>query len=322
MLPVNSNDIDNILLARRNQAKNEAKERKERVYHEAPELKEMDDELQLLRIEKFRNIRLNDCKNIAATEDKLNSLKREITRKLEKMGYPCDYLEVKYRCAKCSDTGYVNSKRCECADMLIYDLMYRNASLEGAANQNFENFDLSVFKGDDEISIKQYTDMEKLLNFSKKYAESFSVGKSKNLIFMGPTGTGKTFLSNCIAGKVLKNRHSVMAVSSYSLVDALKNAAFNGSGELKRFNEVELLVIDELGMEQMLNNVTVEMLFMVINERYRKGYPVIINTNLTPQQMTERYTERITSRLFDKDKSKVLGFEGHDVRLKSTRKQY
>ena len=321
MLPVNSNDIDNILLARRNKARAEAQQRAEKLYKEIPELQSLDEELRSLRIEKFRNMRLRNDHLTAQTEEKLRRVKESISAMLTSAGYQNDYLEIKYECPKCSDTGYINTKRCECADMLVYDLMYRNASLEGAVNQSFESFDLSVFEGDDETSIKQYNTMKKVYKYCETYADNFTVGKSKNLIFAGPTGTGKTFLSNCVAGRVLKKRHSVIAVSAYSLVEVLRNAAFNGSAELKRFNEAELLVIDELGMEQMLNNVTVEMLFMVINERYRKGYPVIVNTNLTTQQMTDRYTERITSRLFDKEKSVVFGFEGHDVRLKPARKR-
>jgi len=320
MLPININDIDNILLNKRNRAKAEAERRKNGLFQECPELKRLDDELRALRIEKLRNIRFNNHERSAYVERKLSEARKAQEDLLDSLGYPRDYLEIKYECSKCNDTGYVASKRCECADALVYDIMYRSASLEGAAQQCFENFNLSVFAGEDDVSVKQYAMMEKIYSYCVKYAESFSTNKSKNLIFMGPTGTGKTFLSNCIAGRVLKNRHSVMAISSYALVETLKNASFNGTGELKRFCDVELLVIDELGMEQMLNNVTVEMLFMVINERYRKGYPIIVNTNLTPSQMTNRYTERITSRLFDKEKSTVLGFEGHDVRMKSIKK--
>ena len=67
-------------------------------------------------------------------------------------------------------------------------------------------------------------------------------------------------------------------------------------------------------MEQMMSNVTIELLFMVVNERYRKVLPCIITTNLLPEQLTQRYTERITSRLFDRSRSSVLRFEGNDVR--------
>ena len=137
----------------------------------------------------------------------------------------------------------------------------------------------------------------------------------------GPQAPAKPFLANCIAAEVLRRGFSVLAVSSYALCEAFRNAAFNNGGELARLCRVDLLVIDELGMEPMLNNITVEMLFTVINERMRSGLPCIVTTNLTPSQLKARYTERITSRLFDRAGSRVLRFEGNDVRLQPQRVQ-
>ncbi len=314
MLPNGINDVDNILLQRRTEAVQDANKRKEKLFAENPIIAEYYGELVSLRVERLSAMRLkSDCGNI---DNQISDTKNKIEIWLKENGYPQDHLEPQYKCKICNDTGYVNAKRCVCAEKMVFELMYRNASLFGADQQNFENFDLSVFEGEDEISKKQYADIKKIHAFCVKYADKFAIG-SPNLIFTGNTGTGKTYLSNCIAGRVLQNGHSVLAISAYELVEELRNASFNGSGELKKFQNVQLLVIDELGMEQMLNNITVELLFMVINERCRRGLPIIINTNLTPQQMTQRYTERITSRLFDKDKSVVLKFEGHDIRLKN-----
>ena len=89
-------------------------------------------------------MRLHNDNLTAQTEEKLRRVKESISAMLTSAGYQNDYLEIKYECPKCSDTGYINTKRCECADMLVYDLMYRNASLEGAVNQSFESFDLKI----------------------------------------------------------------------------------------------------------------------------------------------------------------------------------
>ena len=312
MIP-NIRDIDNILQQRRSKALADAEARKQRLFFEHPVVKDLDEKLRSLRIDRLRAMRNKyDCSQIDAN---IENVKNKIDKYLTENGIEEDCLLPKFECSKCNDTGYVNAARCSCADKLIFECMYNDASLFGAQEQCFENFDLSVFEGEDEISQKQYADMKKIYAYCFKYAQGFS-DDSPNLIFTGMTGTGKTFLSNCIAGTVLKKGHSVLAVSAYALVDMLRSASFNGTAELKRFYNVDLLVIDELGMEQIFSNITIEMLFMVINERYRRSLPIIINTNLTPQQMTQRYTERITSRLFDKEKSVVLKFDGHDIRLK------
>jgi DNA replication protein DnaC len=314
MLSVNINDVDNILFKRRSKALSEARIRKEELFKNNPHLEQLDQKIRLLLVQRIRAMR--NAQSYEIIDENLLQARKEFSVELEKLEIDANYLEPQYECSMCNDTGYIGSQRCTCASQLIFDILYREASID-SADQSFESFDLSVFDGNDETSKKQRAEMEKIHNFSVRYAEKFDVKKSSNLIFIGQTGTGKTFLSNCIARSILKKGHSVLVLSSYLLIEMLKNAVFSGSSALKKLTEVELLVIDELGMEQMLNNVTIEMLFMVINERYRKGLPIIVNSNLLPDQMEQRYTERITSRLFDKANSTVLLFQGHDIRLKN-----
>ena len=86
---------------------------------------------------------------------------------------------------------------------------------------------------------------------------------------------------------------------------------------MERLYSVDLLLIDELGMEPMLNNVTIESLFAVINERLRRRKAILITTNLTPNDIKARYTERISSRLLDKSSSQVYRLTGVDLRKDS-----
>lgn len=64
----------------------------------------------------------------------------------------------------------------------------------------------------------------------------------------------------------------------------------------------------------MLNNVTIESLFAVINERLRRRKAILITTNLTPGDIKTRYTERIASRLLDKSACQVYRLTGVDLR--------
>ena len=61
----------------------------------------------------------------------------------------------------------------------------------------------------------------------------------------------------------------------------------------------EVLMIDDLGSEPLMQNVTVEQLFNLLNERQNKGLSTVISTNLEMSKFRERYTERIASRLRD-----------------------
>jgi DNA replication protein DnaC len=73
-------------------------------------------------------------------------------------------------------------------------------------------------------------------------------------------------------------------------------------------------MIDDLGTEPLMQSVTVEQLFNLLNERQNRGLSTIISTNLDMTRFRERYTERIASRLTDVRNCMVLTLTGKDVR--------
>ena len=121
---------------------------------------------------------------------------------------------------------------------------------------------------------------------------------------MGKTGTGKTFLASCVADALVKKDKSVMFVSAFDLnVRLLKHHTSFDNERLSHIEpliDCDMLVIDDLGSESIYKNVTVELFYHVINERYNRGKSTLITTNLTLDEMTSRYGERTCSRLFDK----------------------
>ena len=78
--------------------------------------------------------------------------------------------------------------------------------------------------------------------------------------------------------------------------------------------DIPVLMLDDLGSEPLMQNITVEQLFHLINERQRKGLSTVISTNLTLPELKERYTERIVSRLNDPGNCEVIILEGRDLR--------
>ena len=75
-----------------------------------------------------------------------------------------------------------------------------------------------------------------------------------------------------------------------------------------------MLMLDDLGSEPLMQNITVEQLFHLVNERQRRGLSTVISTNLTLPELKDRYTERIVSRLNDPKNCQIIVLEGRDLR--------
>ena len=117
---------------------------------------------------------------------------------------------------------------------------------------------------------------------------------------------------------MLERGMSVMAVTAFAANDRfLKyHTTFdeNKSAYLDTMLDCALLVIDDLGTESILKNVTLEYLYQLVNERNTRGKLTLITTNLFPDNILSRYGERIYSRLFDKSLSFTAYLTGKDIR--------
>jgi DNA replication protein DnaC len=87
-----------------------------------------------------------------------------------------------------------------------------------------------------------------------------------------------------------------------------------GRDYLENIYGCDLLVIDDLGTENIFKNVTVEYLLSLISERMFSGAHTLITTNLDGVQLMSRYGERLYSRLTDKRKTYIFQFTGKNLR--------
>ena len=85
--------------------------------------------------------------------------------------------------------------------------------------------------------------------------------------------------------------------------------------DLSPLTDCDLLVIDDLGTEQIYKNVTLEYLLSTISERILAQKHTIITTNLTPEELLDRYGDRLYSRLMDKRIGRAIKFPDTDFRL-------
>lgn len=240
---------------------------------------------------------------------------REIERLLVENGYPANYLEPRFTCARCSDTGYVDSAPCDCLKELEahYNVEAFNET-SYIALTDFDSFKLSYYK--DEARVR----MEQIVRFCRDYAETFAP-HAPSVLMMGGVGLGKTHLSLAIASEVMKKGYSVLYVSAPELFRKLQNEYYGKSGNTDTMDvliRAHLVIIDDLGAE-LDNQFNTASFYNVLNARQNLDRPLIINTNLTLKEIEQRYAQRTLSRL---SVYPCLKFAGTDVRQQKLREQY
>ena len=251
------------------------------------------------------------------TKKGVEKLQKQIGEHLVALGLPKDEFSMRYRCKTCGDTGFVGEfgrETCECYKKRRTQMMRKDANLTGAKSQTFETFDASVFPEG-----KQRSDAENAKKLCEKYANGVVKDGKLNLLMTGASGLGKTFLLNCVADRAIKLGVPVMAMTAFNMLSAMREYHFGQVGEestLMQLIDCELLLIDDLGTEPMLRNITVEYLFMILNERIAAGLHTVVATNLSPAGLMERYNERVISRLMDRQNGEFIRLEGHDLRFR------
>ena len=153
----------------------------------------------------------------------------------------------------------------------------------------------------------------------KNYVKKFPDVKTKNLLFMGKSGSGKSHLAETVAGEIYDRGFVSIFVSASALCDMLHTDLFAAHGDKvgydRLFADCDLLVIDDLGTEKLMRSITVENLCQLISLRQSFARPTIVTTNLSQEEILERYDERIYSRLVEKRNSAGVLFPDENFRI-------
>lgn len=235
---------------------------------------------------------------------------------------PEDYLEPVYHCARCRDTGRVGEplhEWCACFQQRLVTLLCSDEGMAALQSENFDTFNIHLFPEEalPGMQVTQREYMRTLRALCEQYADDFPCNAQRNLLFCGASGLGKSFLMNCIAHRVLSRGFSVVRTTATKLMDGLRRYHYNGEGaeQVAQWTGAQLLLLDDLGAEPMIENVTIVYLLSVINERMVAQRHTVVSTNFAPSELMQAYTERMTSRLLDKKSTRMLRFAGRDVRL-------
>ena len=278
-------------------------ERYKEVTSLCPQYQTIEDEIISLSMQEAAKRIGNDSSDTNTDEfnERLQSLIKQKAVLLASIGKPSDYLDNIYTCKKCQDTGYINGTRCSCFKKKAIDLIYHDSNLKNiTANENFsfDWYDKTTI--DSATGLTPYNNIHKVFDVCQSFVKTFDTNFS-NLLLLGETGVGKTFLSNCIAKELLDSYHSVIYLTAIELFKCFENSDFSKGEDVEYqdvsyFIDCDLLIIDDLGTES-YNSYTISKLFYVINERILRRKSVIISTNLSMPQLENTYSERIFSRL-------------------------
>lgn len=304
----------------RRKNRHELEKRQDEIAEKIPQIAEIDSRISDAGIGAAK-AGVNGNKELAAalreeTED-LFTKKRNL---LIMNGYPADYLEMKYSCDDCRDTGYIGSEKCRCFKALETDLLYRRAGIyDMLKRESFDTFCYDYYSNTEVDPFTKKTPLENIddvVDICHNFIRDFDANHD-NLLFMGETGVGKTFLTNCIAGELLKRGHSVVYLSAKKFFDTLGDYYFHpdrvapGSFSPEEIKTCDLLIIDDLGTE-VSSSYTLSAFFECVNERLISARSTIISTNQSLEDLNTTYSERIFSRLVGN--YTIIKIFGDDIR--------
>lgn len=299
------------------------RELKRKIYSANPRLDEIDREINMAGVEATKRIIKNPEKKEEIKFDlneRLYELKTEKDMIYKELGITEEYFDSVYRCKKCKDTGMVGNEECSCFRQYLIHKAYGRALLnELSEHESFETFNIGFYSKTerDRLGVTPYENMKMIYGTCKRFAERFG-SEYKNLLLMGKTGLGKTFLCNSIAKQVLNNGYTVIYISAGRLFKTLSDEQFNRNEEEEYSSfyddvlTVDLLIIDDLGTEFSTTLVSSQF-FNIVNERMVNSRPTIISTNLTPDRLKEQYSDRVLSRMTDE--FEFLTLTGEDIRV-------
>lgn len=161
----------------------------------------------------------------------------------------------------------------------------------------------------------------RLFAAAKRFADSYTPETERGLMLAGTVGIGKTHLAVAI-GRALAERGFWCYWRNFAKVCTEIKASWKGVGS---YSEAMIkqplldkapLILDDLGAEmrdKTDQGWTTELVYEIVQTRYEAMLPTIITTNLTLEDIADRYTDRTASRLAEM--CEVVWVSAEDYRL-------
>ncbi len=251
------------------------------------------------------------------------ALNARLREQLRAMGRPADWLEPICECPDCKDTGYVGETlrtECHCLRARCNRLLAAEALPEDEDGPSFERFDLTLFPDEKTPGlggVSQRFIMDRAFSRCKAWAECWPEDRHATVLLTGKSGLGKTYLLRCMARLMAERGLRVQVLSAFRFMELARKCHM--AAEPEAFDELlasDVVMLDDIGSEPMMNNITVVYLYTLIDERQQAGRATVISTNLSLSELQKNYSERIASRLSDQRSSLVIELLGDDIRRK------
>ena len=282
------------------------------VYESIPEFQKLENAVASLAVAQGKKLLSGDEKALDALRKSLADLKAQKEQLLLDAGFSVNFLDPVFCCPDCQDTGYIGREKCHCFRQAEISLLYEQSGIQDLLKQNnFSLLSYEYYRGE-ALALFQNA-VKTCQSFIKNFNSDYH-----NLFFYGTVGTGKSFLSCCVAKELMDQGHSVIYFGATGLFDLLSNAAFHTKDREDRQNaysdlyRCDLLIIDDLGTE-LTNQFTSSQLFSLLNERHLGKKSTLISTNFTLAQLRDRYSDRIFSRITSN--FEVCRLAGEDIRM-------
>ncbi len=293
-------------------SRHEAEQKLAYVYAHIPGYRELADSVASVSVAQGKKLLAGDEDALEDLKDSLAELSGRKAQLLKDYGLPADYLEPVYECPDCKDTGYVDGGKCHCFRQSMITLLYEQSNIqEMLRTENFNALSYEYYTGDDLTRFQNA--VRTCQNFIKNFNSDYH-----NLFFYGTVGTGKSFLSGCVAKELIERGHSVIYFGATGLFDLLSKNSFDYKNreELRSayadLYQCDLLIVDDLGTE-LTNQFITSQLFALLNERHMGKKATIISTNLSLEELRNRYSDRIFSRITSN--YEVCKLSGQDIRM-------
>ena len=230
-MPLTNTQYDRIFRQyeeKQRQSRLEAERRRDYVYERLPRYRELEDETASLSVAQGKKLLAGDDAALSELRNKLAAIKKQKAQLLSDAGLSADYLEPVFVCPNCRDTGYIDREKCHCLRQAEISLLYEQSGIQDMLKHN--NFSLLSYEyyAGEALALFRHA-----VNTCQSFIENFN-SDYRNLFFYGTVGTGKSFLSGCVAKELMDQGHSVIYFGAAGLFDLLSKVSFDAKSRDER----------------------------------------------------------------------------------------
>lgn len=236
----------------------------------------------------------------------LDKAREELAAHAKRLGLTKQRIEPPARCTVCNDTGYFGGKYCKCVIKRVIESDKENLVLP--------QVDFYAAKKTAPKAIA------KVYAKAEEYINEFPNNEKPFFVIRGDAGTGKTMLAAAIATEMISRGAATVTVSAFDMVKRAKD--YHTQFAIDDYRDLftpmldcDLLVIDDLGTETILKNITHEYFYTIVNERWLRRRNTVVTSNLSPSDLNKRYGEAVFSRLCDKSRANLFTVSAPNARI-------